>query len=569
MPLRFPCCLPAAFLVAILAGSPARAANEGQQDFLDAVRAKLNVRMLSDLDEVVRLCESAVAKGLDEENTRLANKLLAAALIERAGMYSKTAFGGARVEAKWRDYRRLALGDLERALRLDPDRPEAPLRIAQLNLLPEGDRGRVTEALDEAVRRAENQVTLKAEALVLRAEVGKDPAKRLADLDQAAKLAPGDPSILRARGTLLSEQNKPEAALADLDAALKLDPDHVPTLEAKSTLLAKMKRYDEALATIEELRKLQPDSPAPLAQRAAIRAMKGDFKAALADLDEAEGISPNHVAVMLLRASIYQEMKEDAKALAEIDRLLAVKPGYPAAVRFRAGLLVGANKFDEAIAAVEGLLKAEPDDLEAKLQLAALQSAAKRHRKAIAVYFEVLQKAPNNWMALRGRGDARLGIGEHAEAIADYEKALKLRPKDSGLLNNFAWVLATSPVDKLRNGKRAVEMALEACRLTGYEQAHILSTLAAAYAESGDFKLALKWSQKAVELGKPEQKADLAKELETYKAHKPFRELKDEEQPEQKPAPPDKPKPAPLEKPKPKDSETPNPKPGPILVPPA
>ena len=94
MPLRFPCSLPAAFLVAILAGSSAPAANEGQQDFLDAVRAKLNVRMLSDLDEVVRLCESAVAKGLDEENTRLANKLLAAALIDRAAMYSKTAFGG-------------------------------------------------------------------------------------------------------------------------------------------------------------------------------------------------------------------------------------------------------------------------------------------------------------------------------------------------------------------------------------------------------------------------------------------------------------------------------------------
>jgi tetratricopeptide (TPR) repeat protein len=529
MPLRFPYSLPAAFLVAILAGSPAPAANEGQQDFLDAVRAKLNARMLSDLDEVVRLCESAVAKGLDDENTRLANKLLAAALIDRAAMYSKTAFGGARVDPKWRDYRRLALGDLERALRLDPDRPEAPLRIAQLNLLPEGDQGRVIGALDEAVRRAENQVTLKTEALVLRAEVEKDPAKRLADLDQAAKLAPGDPSILRARGTLLSEQNKAEVALADLDAALKLDPDHVPTLEAKSTLLAKMKRYDEALATIEELRKLQPDSPAPLAQRAAIRAMKGDFKAALADLDEAEGISPNHAAVMLLRASIYQEMKEDAKALAEIDRLLAAKPGYPAAVRFRAGLLVGANKFDEAIAAVEGLLKAEPDDVEAKLQLATLQSAAKRHRKAIAIFSEVLQKDSDNWMALRGRGDARLGIGEHAEAIADYEKALKLRPKDSGLLNNFAWVLATSPVDKLRNGKRAVEMALEACRLTAYEQAHILSTLAAAYAESGDFKLALKWSQKAVELGKPEQKADLIKELESYKAGKPVRELKQEE----------------------------------------
>jgi tetratricopeptide (TPR) repeat protein len=263
-----------------------------------------------------------------------------------------------------------------------------------------------------------------------------------------------------------------------------------------------------------------------------MRAMKGDYPAALGDLDEAEGISPNNPAVVLLRANVYQEMKDDAKALAEVDRLLENRPGYAPAVRVRAGLLAAAERFDEAIAAVEQLLKALPEDPEVRLQLAALHSAAKRCRKAIALFSEILEKDPDNWIALRGRADARLGIGQHAEAVADYEKAIKLRPKDSGVLNNFAWVLATSPVDKVRNGKRAVEMALEACKLTDYKQAHILSTLAAAYAESGDFESAVKWSQKAVELGKPEQKADLAKELETYKARKPFRELKDEEQPE-------------------------------------
>jgi len=499
MSLAFRCGAVALFFLATLLGRPAWAANEGQQDFLDAVRAKLNVRMLSDLDEVIRLGESALAKGLDEDNTVLANKLLAATLIARAAIYSKTAFGSVPVDPKWRDYRRLAIADLERAARLDPDRPEAPLRIAQMNLLPDGDRQRAVAALDDAVARAKGQVTLEVEALILRSVVQKDPAKKLADLDAAVELAPGSAMALRTRGELLADQGKTDRALADLNAVLHLDPDDVPTLEAKAGVLAKMKKYDEATAAIDEVRKLLPNSPAPLAQRAAIHAMKGDYQAALADCDEAEGISPNNPSVMLLRANVYQEMKH--------------------------------------------------------------------YRKAIALFSEILAKDPDNWIALRGRADARLGIGQHAEAVADYEKAIALRPNDSGILNNFAWVLATSPVDKVRNGKRAVEMALEACKLTDYTQAHVLSTLAAAYAESGDFESAVKWSQKAVELGKPEQKADLAKEMETYKAQKPFRELKDEEQPEQKPAPPEKPKPAPLEKPK--ESETPKPKPGPILVPPA
>jgi len=525
MSLAFRCGAVALFFLATLLGRPAWAANEGQQDFLDAVRAKLNVRMLSDLDEVIRLCESALAKGLDEENTVLDNKLLAATLIARAAIYIKTARGSESADPKWRDYRRLALADLERAARLDPDRPEAPLRIAQLNLLPDGDHQRAVAALDEAVARAKGQGALEVEALILRSVVQKDPAKRLADLDAAVELAPGSALALRTRGELLADQGKTDRALADFDAALSLDPDDVPTLKDKASVLATMKKYDQAIATIDEVRKLLPNSPDPLAQRAAIHAMKGDYRAALADLDEAEGISPDNPSIILRRATVYQEMKDNAKALAELDRLL----------------------------------EARPDDLEGRLQLATLHSAVNRHRHAIAIFSAILQKDPNNWRALRGRADARLGIGDHAGAIGDYEMAIRLRPDDSGILNNFAWVLATSPVDSLRNGKRAVEMALEACRGTEYKQAHVLSTLAAAYAESGDFESAVKWSQKAVDLGKPEQKADLAKELETYKAQKPFRELKDEEQPEQKPAP--------LEKPK--ESETPKPKPGPVLVPPA
>ena len=147
---------------------------------------------------------------------------------------------------------------------------------------------------------------------------------------------------------------------------------------------------------------------------------------------------------------------------------------------------------------------------------------------------------PAEWHALRGRGDTYLNVGQQAEAIADYEKALKLQPKDQGILNNLAWVLATSPDAKLRNGRRAIELATLACEATKYKLAYILSTLAAAYAETGDFATATKWSAKAVEIGDKEHNDSLKKELESYKAKKPWRELLSEEKPARKS--PDKPK---------------------------
>jgi tetratricopeptide (TPR) repeat protein len=123
-----------------------------------------------------------------------------------------------------------------------------------------------------------------------------------------------------------------------------------------------------------------------------------------------------------------------------------------------------------------------------------------------------------------------LSIGKQAEAIADYEEAIKLQGKDSGVLNNLAWVLATSPEEKLRDGKRSIELATLACEVTDYKAAHILSTLAAAYAETGQWEEAVKWSKKAVEIGDDESiKDQLKKELASYEEKKPWRERQEME----------------------------------------
>ena len=131
----------------------------------------------------------------------------------------------------------------------------------------------------------------------------------------------------------------------------------------------------------------------------------------------------------------------------------------------------------EAIAEMEKLHESQPKDLLALLQLAMLYTSENKLDKAVEAYTQILDAAPKSWAAMRGRGDALLNAGKQAKAIADYEKALKLNPDDPGILNNLAWVLATSPKKKLRDGKRAVELATKACKLTDHKKAHIVSRL--------------------------------------------------------------------------------------------
>jgi len=525
----------AVLLAAFFAACPSFAAEgEGQADLDKASNAQLTANSVADLNEVIGLLESALKKGLDARNTEFANRLLTSTLIQRAKETARQ-----MSNADFRERRKAAVSDLEKALKLDPKQPQAHLLLAQLNLLPGGTSvKKVVAMLDKAIELGADDPATKAKALLLRANLQEQPEKKLADFDEAVRLMPGDAATVRARGLALADMDKPERAIADLNKAIELDPTNGSTHEAKSIVLARLKKFDEALAALEKARKLNPDSLELLAQRAKIHTQQHKFDAAIDDLNQALAMDPGNVAVLLLRASAYQEKGDKQKALADVDEAVKLKPDLPWVIRTRAMFLAQNDRLDDAVAALEKLVKRDPKDVLTLLQLGMLYNAKKEWAKAIEAGKAVLALEPKEWRALRCLGDAMLNTGRQAEAIAFFDKAIKLESKDDLLLNNLAWVLATSPDEKLRDGRRAIQLATDACKLTEYKVPHILSTLAAAYAETGDFVNAVKWATKAVEAadkekgndkeGDKETKEALKKELENYKAKKPTRELMSE-----------------------------------------
>ncbi len=514
---------------AALLAAPLRAAdNDGQEDLDKATEAKLSAEKLEDLNSVIRLAQSALDRGLDEANTDFAKKLMASTLIQRASLYCRPIFEITPPDVRWSNLRVLALTDLERAAKLDDSSPETFFMIGRLQALPGGDRKRGTEALGKAIELAGDDARLKVKALTLRANLSEDNDKRLDDYNEAIKLAPEDAEPLRSRGLYYLLQNKPEQALADLDAAIKIDPKHAYTYEARGITLMLMKKPDEAVEAFNKAVELSPDDAEVFLHRARAEAIKGDTKGALADVDQALKLDPDNAVVLLLRARIHQQLGETKEALADVESALKEKPGLEQALELRAMLSAGAGDYARAISDLEELRKVAPKNQVLLVQLGMLYSAAKKPHRAADTFSVALEEKPDLFLALRGRADANLSIGKQAEAITDYEAALKTQPKDSGVLNNLAWTLATSPDDKLRDGKKAIEMATEAAKLTEYKQAHILSTLAAAYAETGDFDMAIEWSTKAVAAGEGDVKEELEKELSSYKEKKPWRELQSE-----------------------------------------
>ena len=141
---------------------------------------------------------------------------------------------------------------------------------------------------------------------------------------------------------------------------------------------------------------------------------------------------------------------------------------------------------------------------------------------------KALKDFPLNIAARDILGTLLIQAGDVHGAITQWETSLQIDPHDGNALNNLAWIFATYPDDSIRNGTRAVELAQSATVLPGGDSPIVLRTLAAAYAESGDFAKATETAQHAMDLATTQGNSSVAQTLqherELYQAQKPYRE---------------------------------------------
>jgi tetratricopeptide (TPR) repeat protein len=115
--------------------------------------------------------------------------------------------------------------------------------------------------------------------------------------------------------------------------------------------------------------------------------------------------------------------------------------------------------------------------------------------------------------------------GEYEKALQDYNELVRLEPARVFGYNGRAWLRATCPDARLRDGKEAIESARKACEMSRWEAGFCIGTFAAACAESGDFGAAIHWEEKAISMTTDASLLSIQhKNLELFRDHKPDRE---------------------------------------------
>jgi tetratricopeptide (TPR) repeat protein len=226
-----------------------------------------------------------------------------------------------------------------------------------------------------------------------------------------------------------------------------------------------------------------------------------------------------------------QQKGDNTAALAEWKKALEIDPSDARANNGIAIALSVSGDADDAITYLRKATQISPNFFEAYYNLGLELAKRNRVNEAIDAWLNTVRIRPNFAAGHENLGYAFYLQGRFADSLRHLRLALEADPDRVSDLNLAASLLATCPDASIRNGADAVALADHAQTLTHAQDAAILDTLSAAYAETGRFPQAMEVERQAIAVATQQGKTELAATLEAhlsrYQSSQPLREPPD------------------------------------------
>jgi len=281
-------------------------------------------------------------------------------------------------------------------------------------------------------------------------------------------------------------------------------------------------RTDQAAKEYADVIKLKPDSYTAHNNLGIAKQRQGKLVEAIDHYQQSLRLKPDFAEAHNSLAVVLHGQGKVADAIKHFHLAVQNKSDYAEAHNNLGAALHWQGNSLKAIEQYHHALRINPDYADAKknlgLSLRALAASALGQRS-------IPNKiASDNALMHASLGDACRVRKDFEQAIQHFTWSLNIKPNLPSVLNNLAWIRATHPNAKLRNGTHAVELAERCCKLSNYQLGATLDTLAAAYAEEGQYDTAIKWQKKLIELTPLAGRGKMQTRLELYKTRKPYRD---------------------------------------------
>jgi len=166
-----------------------------------------------------------------------------------------------------------------------------------------------------------------------------------------------------------------------------------------------------------------------------------------------------------------------------------------------------------------------PTDAQTHYRLGETFRVQNRPERSEVHYRQALREDPDLVASYGGLAALLSKRRQYAEARQALQDGLSRDPNDLDLQNSLAWLTATCPNPKIRDGHAALLIAERVCAATGHKRATYLNALAAAQAQTGRYTQAIQTLERAIALTGPGDtalKAQFQLLLKRYRARRPY-----------------------------------------------
>jgi tetratricopeptide (TPR) repeat protein len=180
----------------------------------------------------------------------------------------------------------------------------------------------------------------------------------------------------------------------------------------------------------------------------------------------------------------------------QFEQVLRTSPDYPQSHYSMGVLLSEAGRHSEAIEHFSAALKSQPDYVEARVQLAETLGRTGSNEQALAQYAQALDSDPANTDAALGRAMTLVRLHRYADAAQRLAEGRDAHPDQPMFSHALARLLAAAPDDRVRDGRRALQMVDQLIK--GQQSIELAETTAMALAEVGRYREAVEVQREAL-----------------------------------------------------------------------
>ena len=317
-----------------------------------------------------------------------------------------------------------------------------------------------------------------------------------------------------------------DAALKDYDEAIRISPTTSSWYNNRANLFNKKKDFEGALKDYTRAIEMNPGSAIVYGNRGNAWSNLRDYDKAIADYTESLRQTATYLNALANRGNAYRETRQYDKALADYNAALKIDAKFAYALASRGGMWIVRGDLAKAEADINAACGIDPRSALSFLQRGNLRRATKQFSLALDDYAHAIWLDPKFTSAFVERGITHRERKQFERARSDFDKALEIEPKSAFALASKAWLLATCADEKVRDGKKALELAKAADERCVIKEPRFREALAAAHAEVGEFDAAIAIQKEILaNVEYVKESGDLPRRrLESYTVKKPFRD---------------------------------------------